>query len=221
LTLLFGFGSLAGMATPAELDRTADPKLAAIVDGAARAFSRLGYEGCSINDLVAELGMVKGTLYYYVSSKEDLLGLVINEYHRASYEVLDRARERQGSALERIRWFVHGHVQQITRNPLYAGVFYRDFRCLSPERQAPVVEGRDAYEGVLRDLIREAQREGLACPHRDAKALGLGVFGMASSVHEWFRQDGEWSGDEVADLFADLAVASLSCVHPAGKELTA
>jgi TetR/AcrR family transcriptional regulator, cholesterol catabolism regulator len=206
------------MAHPAELDRAADPKLAAIVDGAARAFHRLGYEACSINDLVGELGMVKGTLYYYVSSKEDLLALVITEYHRASYEVLDRARERHGAPLERIRWFVHGHVQQITRNPLYAGVFYRDFRCLSPARRAPVVEGRDVYEGVLRDLIREAQHEGQACPHRDAKALGLGVFGMASSVHEWFRPDGEWSGDEVAELFADLAVASLSCVHPSREE---
>jgi AcrR family transcriptional regulator len=43
-----------------------------IIDGAKRCFLNLGFEAASMNDIAAEAGVSKGTLYVYFADKEDL-----------------------------------------------------------------------------------------------------------------------------------------------------
>lgn len=43
-----------------------------ILDGARRCFLRLGFEGSSMNEITAEAGVSKGTIYVYFESKEEL-----------------------------------------------------------------------------------------------------------------------------------------------------
>ena len=44
----------------------------AIIEAAARLFAELGYTACEMERVAAELGIAKGTLYLYFSSKEAL-----------------------------------------------------------------------------------------------------------------------------------------------------
>jgi AcrR family transcriptional regulator len=48
-----------------------------ILDGARSAFLHSGFDGASMNDIVREAGVSKGTLYAYFSSKEDLFEAII------------------------------------------------------------------------------------------------------------------------------------------------
>ena len=43
-----------------------------ILDGAKRCFLRLGYEAASMNEITAEAGVSKGTIYVYFENKEEL-----------------------------------------------------------------------------------------------------------------------------------------------------
>jgi AcrR family transcriptional regulator len=47
-------------------------KRAAILDAARTVFSRQGYSGAAVDDVAAEAGIAKGTLYLYFKSKEEL-----------------------------------------------------------------------------------------------------------------------------------------------------
>lgn len=53
-----------------------------ILDMARSMFISIGYEDTSINDLIKELGIAKGTFYHYFKSKEELLDQVISEVNK-------------------------------------------------------------------------------------------------------------------------------------------
>lgn len=48
-----------------------------ILDTAARLFATKGYEKCTVNDILKEVNIAKGTFYYYFKSKEDVMDEII------------------------------------------------------------------------------------------------------------------------------------------------
>ena len=50
-----------------------------LLETARRLFITKGYEKTSVNDILKEVGIAKGTFYYYFSSKEDMLEAMILE----------------------------------------------------------------------------------------------------------------------------------------------
>jgi AcrR family transcriptional regulator len=48
-----------------------------ILDAAARLFTIKGYEKCTINDILKEVNIAKGTFYYYFKSKEEVMDEII------------------------------------------------------------------------------------------------------------------------------------------------
>ena len=50
-----------------------------IIDTAERLFAMNGYEQCSVNDILTEIGIAKGTFYHYFKSKEEVLDAVIGK----------------------------------------------------------------------------------------------------------------------------------------------
>lgn len=60
-----------------------------ILDTAQRLFAKKGYEKCTVNDILNEIGIAKGTFYHYFKSKEEVLDGIID---RAAGQVLERAQ---------------------------------------------------------------------------------------------------------------------------------
>lgn len=46
---------------------------------AQKLFLQKGYDKCSVNDILKEIGIAKGTFYYYFSSKEEVLDAIIEQ----------------------------------------------------------------------------------------------------------------------------------------------
>lgn len=73
-----------------------------LIDAAERLFTEKGYENTAISDIVKDLHIAQGTFYYYFSSKEDMLGAVVEK----SIKVLEQNVKRlvqDGDADEAIR----------------------------------------------------------------------------------------------------------------------
>lgn len=51
-----------------------------ILDTAEKLFRTKGYEKCTINEILKEVGIAKGTFYYYFKSKEDVLDAIVSRY---------------------------------------------------------------------------------------------------------------------------------------------
>lgn len=59
-----------------------------ILDAAERLFYAKGYEKCTVNDILKEVAIAKGTFYHYFKSKEEVLDAVVSQYTEL---VVDRA----------------------------------------------------------------------------------------------------------------------------------
>jgi AcrR family transcriptional regulator len=182
-----------------------------ILEAAAEVFHRKGYESTSIQDIADAVGILKGSLYYYIDSKEDLLYAILQDVHEDALRNIERTNAIDGDALQRIRAFVSLHIEFNAENLVKMGVFFQDFRSLGEERRAVIVEERDQYDQFLRTLIQEGQEQGLVCPDVDPKLAGLAVLGMTNWIYHWYQPSGERTAPELAQAYADLVVAGLAC----------
>ena len=58
--------------------KQADERRNEILDVAERLFCAKGYDNTSTNDILAEIGIARGTLYYHFKNKEDILDAMID-----------------------------------------------------------------------------------------------------------------------------------------------
>ncbi len=182
-----------------------------ILEAAARVFHEKGYESTSIQDIADAVGILKGSLYYYITSKEDLLFEIIQGVHEEGLKNLELVRELDGDALQKIRAFVEVHVTHNATNLVRMAVFFQDFRSLNGKRREIIVRERDLYDNCLRDLIRDGQKEGTVCPDIEPKLAAITVLGMMNWIYQWYRPGGGLSAVEIANAYGDFVVAGLAC----------
>ncbi|MHB9860190.1 TetR/AcrR family transcriptional regulator [Streptomyces sp. YIM S03343] len=76
---------------------------AEIVAAARRLFASRGYDVFTMNDVVSDLGIAKGTVYHYFKSKEDLLEAVVTDIvGQATEQMRQVLHAADGGAVERM-----------------------------------------------------------------------------------------------------------------------
>lgn len=58
--------------------KEAEERRSEILDAAEKLFSEKGFDGTSTNDILDEVGIARGTLYYHFKAKEDILDAMID-----------------------------------------------------------------------------------------------------------------------------------------------
>lgn len=180
-----------------------------VMDVAARIFSEKGYEATSIQEIAEEVGILKGSLYYYIDTKEDLLFGVIQEAYDAALGVIKDLERRDGSALELIEALVHRHVEVFVATRVQSSVFFKEFRALSDDRQKEIREAGDIYSGFLRAQIRRGQVTGEIDPAITPRLAAIGIIGMMNSMAFWYRPEGPATAAQIGAEFSQLVIGGL------------
>ncbi|MEX0979486.1 MAG: helix-turn-helix domain-containing protein, partial [Gemmatimonadota bacterium] len=90
---------------------TYDEKLARILRESAAVFAEKGYHRASIRDIAAATGVSLSGLYYYFSSKEELLFLIQEHCFGTILERLREDLERVSRPQDRLRLLVRNHLR--------------------------------------------------------------------------------------------------------------
>lgn len=195
---------------PVEKRRTEGGRWSEILDTVADIFYEKGYDGTSIQDVADALGMLKGSLYHYISSKEDLLFGIVKRFHDRGHAHLQEVLTADGEVLDLLHEFVVRHVEHNTQNVKESAVLNHDMRSLTGERRSEIMETRAEYDTFLRSLLERGREDGSVRSDLDPKLAAIGVLSMLNSVYVWYKPGGERTGDEVAQAFADMAVRSVA-----------
>jgi AcrR family transcriptional regulator len=169
---------------------------------AARLFAERGYQGTSLADLAAALGVQKPSLYHHIESKEDLLWDVAQEGAAAFHAALDAVPARDRPA-ERIREALRAHLAVVGGQLDVATVFVREWRFLTGERREQFVAERRRYEERIRELFREGVEGSELRTDLDVATAALLFLSAANWAYTWLRPGADT--DELADrLYAVL-----------------
>jgi TetR/AcrR family transcriptional regulator, cholesterol catabolism regulator len=182
-----------------------------VLEVAARVFRQKGYESTSIQDIADAMGILKGSLYYYIRAKEDLLYEILAGVQEEALANIKRVSEMEGDALQKIRSFCTTHLLFNAEHLTEVGVLYHDSRSLGGERRRHIAEARAAYDGLLQGFIRDGLEDGGVCPDVDPKVAAQGAMGMLNWIYQWDRPTDGLKEQAVADEFADLVVNGLAC----------
>ena len=178
-----------------------------MLEAAATVFAERGYSEASVQDVADSLGILKGSLYHYIKTKEDLLFWLLEEVHRDVEEILQQVAEEEGlDPLERLAAYVRNQVRYNLVNLERISIYYHDMDRLSADRLTQVLAQRHAHERFVNQLIREAQDQGLADASLDARVLTNCLFGTVIWTYRWYRPNGKVSRDRIATTCADFAL---------------
>jgi AcrR family transcriptional regulator len=122
-----------------------------------------GYSGFAMDDLAAELGMSKKTLYLHFGSKEDIARAVIEQFGaeaRAQAEAI--LSDRSLNFAEKLRAWAEQMAENLTQ---VSPRLLRDLQQSAPElhrqvvelrgKQIPYIFGRFVEEGQIEGMVRD------------------------------------------------------------------
>jgi TetR/AcrR family transcriptional regulator, cholesterol catabolism regulator len=200
--------------SPVAQDTRFDRRFAEILDYATEVFADKGYEGASMRDLSRLSGKSLAGLYYYFDSKEKLLYLI--QKHTFSV-IVDRLRGRLAASNdpeERIRIFVHNHVDYAISKQKAMKVLSHEDDVLKNGHGAELAAIKREYYRICVGLVDDlAKAERLKRLGQNAAAGGgvstrsavMGLFGMMNWLYTWYKPrvdpDAEVLGRQISDIF--------------------
>src|SRR5947208_16917688 len=123
---------MAGAATRTKTGRAAarstkkTNRQAEVTEAAIEIFWQKGYRAASIQDVAEKVGVLKGSLYYYIESKEDLLWRIIEDVHHEWRDILDEARKLEAEPIERSHAVSKLHSEWTRRNTQDVSGFFSE-----------------------------------------------------------------------------------------------
>ncbi len=190
-------------------DTRFDRRLSEILDFATEVFAEKGYEGASMRDLSRLSGISLAGLYYYFDSKEKLLYFIQKHTFNT---IIDRLRERlltESDPEERLRIFVHNHVDYALARQKAMKVLSHEDEVLKNSYRAELAAIKREYYRICVDLVNElAQGERLSGPSKrrvGTRTAVMALFGMMNWLYTWHNPrvdpDAETLARQISDLF--------------------
>ena len=188
----------------------AQPRREDIVRAAAQLFYERGFAATTTQDIAERVGMLKGSLYYYIDSKEAVLIEIIGRVHRMFTDNLDMIEKLEGSVLDRFWAYVYRLALANTIHYIESAVFFNEFRALGPGDQQEIIRMRDANDQLVRQLLVEGQELGVVRDDLDPKLTSIAVLTTCNAINRWYQPGGEWSPEFIGRSYANLAVSQVA-----------
>src|SRR5712692_2302241 len=117
-----------------------------IITVAARLFKEKGYRATTLEDIAAAVGMLKGSLYYYIQSKEELLYIVVREPVRQIYSKLEEIVNSDAPIKVKIAKALANHMIMLHHHYPHIDVYLDYYHHLMQKLQKDIIETPKHYQ---------------------------------------------------------------------------
>jgi AcrR family transcriptional regulator len=201
--------------------RSHEDRWADIVERAGAIFYQKGYEATSLQDIADSVGMLKGSIYYYIKTKEDLLYELVTRAQDLFEATLQEDEEMSRSpAAVRLRAFIGRWMALTAQEREWGLVAEREFTRLSKRRLNKVIARRDEFSNYVKAIIRQGIEEGAFDPATDESVGATAIFELMKTSHLWHRPSGPLTMIELGDWYATFAIRGLGGPRWRGRRST-
>jgi AcrR family transcriptional regulator len=180
---------------------------------AIRLFGEKGYPVVGMRDLSEAVGILPGSLYTHIRSKEELLLEIVTVGIGNYVSAIAPIATAEAPAAERLRDSIKAHLHVLARTLEQTRVTFDQWVYLSPKNRERVVRLRQEYEDLFIRILQDGIKEGTFRPVPHRKVVVLSIIGALNSATEWYSPTGTSTADEIADALADHALNGVT-VHP-------
>lgn len=154
-----------------------------IIQAAMEAIAERGYAQTTIEDVAKKLGVSKGAVYWYFSSKEDLLqevfATILAEIQRVAYDGYNRPFEEVLTLI-----FERYSLSDEKRRALFYEMFALASRN-TPRVGHVVLEYVNGMVSLAEEGIKRGQQKGTITTETDARTLALLIVALYSGIQDY------------------------------------
>jgi len=179
-----------------------------IIGAAANLFGEKGYHGTSVRDISSEVGIMAGSLYSHIESKQQILAEILRAYSVRAHAVLVPLETAPLSTREKLRAVFATYFRLISESPATARVAVHDARSLEPAAFAEARQRRRTTQAIVSRIVQHGIDAG-EIREVNTTLVSMAVFSIANWAVEWYDPAGEIDPEDAAELFADLLLDGL------------
>jgi AcrR family transcriptional regulator len=185
-----------------------DKKIVTIANTAAKLFSSKGYVATSMEDVAAAAKISKGSIYYYFSTKDEILDYILSTFMDAVLENAGHDLQEIDDPEERIRIIILRHVTTYTGDMYLAKTLMQEAHNLPAAKHKKIkVKEREYFRivfGALSSYLNnDADRDRLT-------VLTFNLLGMCNWLFSWYDPKKSIGPEQLARLIFDTFMNGLS-----------
>lgn len=188
-------------ATRPHADETRNRLLAA----AAGAFAERGFHGTSTRDIASAAGLSPAAVYVHHRSKEELLHQISLQGHVTTLELTRAAIASADEPADQLATLMRHFAAYHARANTSARVVNYELAALSEEHLAEILELRRSIAAELRGVVERGVAAGVF-DAGDPRMAATALLSLGIDIARWYREEREWSPDDIGDYYADLAL---------------
>lgn len=185
-----------------------------MLDAAIRVFARKGYVETSIDDIINEADVARGTFYLYFPGKKEIFLAIIDHYFALLSQLVNRLMaERWPERLNRARFREHvlTWLRFFVQHRDLAKVIYREATSIDPQFEARWNRLSATVKNFLIERVRTLQRDGLLRETLDARAWALFMEGIFhAAICNYILQSDHPDLDWLAEQWVDFVLWGIS-----------
>jgi GntR family transcriptional regulator of vanillate catabolism len=193
-----------------------------VLDAAAALFGEKGFSETTTRAIAARLNIHQASLYYHISTKEDLLYRINKLTLETVEQHVRRAIESHKNARNRLRASIHAHLQGLFENPNRALASISEYRSLSRAHRRELTGLRGSYSDLLDQEIAAAAKAGIVRKDIPVSVLRLALLNYLNWTPRWYHLSGTLPLDELAGIYGRVffeGIAALDQPRPSLPQL--
>jgi len=161
-----------------------DARAGEIYQCAAELIVQKGFGHATIADIARKMNMTKAGLYYYISSKRDMLYRIM----KYAMDVVESGIVQPTQAIvdpeQRLQEIIRCHARELIKRGLTISVLLSELNHLEPAQQKKIMARKQAYVMFVQETIQQVQTQGklrelpveLATQHLLSTLRGIAVW---------------------------------------------
>jgi TetR/AcrR family transcriptional regulator, cholesterol catabolism regulator len=191
-------------------ERGSGPVSAELIEReAVRLFGERSYPVVGMRDIGDAVGILPGSLYVHISSKEEVLLRIVERGIENYLEEIEPIAASDDPPAVRIRLAIRAHMRVLASTLEQTRVAFNQWTYLSEANRKQVVELRERYERAFTTMVRDGVAAGDFRPVGSVRITVLATIGMLNAAAQWYSPGGPMPPEEIGDALADHTLFGL------------
>ena len=179
------------------------------MEAAVVVFHEKGYSAATLQDIANRVGILKGSIYYYIKTKPDLLEALLTQVHEDGLAMVRVQAAVPGNALDKLASVIRGYVAYIIDNQAKSAVYIHEVQRLPLAHRNRILRDH-SLRNEIQVLIELGQSEGLIADDLDSQLTAQVMLSGLNAIYQWYHPDKDRPRDLLVDHLVRGSLRSLA-----------